>query len=215
MRFVFIDESGGALFLKDGNQYKQISNVPYSISSPVQVSPGERLEIYKNVSSVDPEQKLTRVKVATLTAPSPTEDDSTSVLSVIRLTGGESGFQNVYYDDDTREFPERSFRVLNLGQRSMAIALDDIRATVDPGEAKILQPEPDRKNRVSVQVAESGSTGWQMLYQSVAMLRPSERVTGVLVFSPSGMRHTYTEDEIKVFGEPPPGHVWLTYTEKL
>jgi hypothetical protein len=85
---------------------------------------------------------------------------------------------------------------------------------VEPGRAEVIQAEPDSKHRLIVRVAVLNGEEWGLLYDSVVMMRPGERVTGVLVYSPSGMRHTYTPAELVEFGDPPPRHQWLMYTEK-
>jgi hypothetical protein len=78
-----------------------------------------------------------------------------------------------------------------------------------------VQPEIDGRNRVHTKAAVQTPAGWQMLHDSLTIVRPRQRVTAVCVYSPNGMKQAYDEDELARIGAPPPGHFWLTYTEVL
>jgi len=41
----------------------------------------------------------------------------------------------------------------------------------------------------------------------------SRRVQPVTPSCPNGPLHTYTAEELAEFGNPKPGHFWLTYTD--
>jgi len=53
-----------------------------------------------------------------------------------------------------------------------------------------------------------------LIQDNVTVIRPSERIMGVLVYSPGGMRHTFSAAEIAEMGPPKPGCFWLTFSDK-
>lgn len=87
--------------------------------------------------------------------------------------------------------------------------------TVEPGGTKIVRPVTDTRFRLRTKVAALTPGGWSLLDSNVTILKADTRITGVLVFSPSGMRHLYDESTLYGRVPPPPGHVWLMYSDPL
>lgn len=216
-RFLFLDETPGAYSLKTGTAYRQVSSAPYAISPPLTVPPNTRLEIYQTAPQADPVTgKKEQLKIATLTPPA----DITSALVVVTPrppapgTTGTPAPDISYFNTDIRAFPQGGIRVINLGHAPLGTQFDNTPAfQLQPGETRIVTPTPDSKNRVVVKIAVSEGDNWRLLSNKIAMLKPGQRMTGVFVYSQSGLLHTYTREELAEFGKPAPGHFWLTYTD--
>ena len=217
LRFLFLDEKPGAYSLKTGPAFRQISSAPYAISPPITVQPKDRLEIYQTTAQPDPVTgKKELLKIATLTPPA----DITSALVVVtpRLpapgTTGTPPPDIAYFNSALGAFPAGGIRVINLGRAPLGTQFDKAPAfLLQPGETRIVSPTPDSKNRVVVKIAVSEGDTWRLLSNKIAVLKPGQRMTGVFVYSSSGLLHTYTAEELAEFGQPKPGHFWLTYTD--
>ncbi|WP_309396810.1 hypothetical protein [Cerasicoccus maritimus] len=212
VRFLFLDESTGHYEAEIKGKTLLINRYPYSISDPLEVSVGERIPVYRVTETPEGPQ---RVQIADV----PAGSESGSILAVLaprRPTAESSLAYGVKtFDSDPDDFPVGSLRILNLGRSTAAFALGPERVLIKPGESHVVDPQPDRKNRFFARIAERTDDGWEVRYDNVEILRPGERVTGLFVYSPSGMKHTFTEAELEVSGDPPPSHYWLTYTERL
>ncbi len=218
LRFLFLDETPGAYSLKTGATFRQLSATPYAIGRPVVARPAARLELFKDSPAPDPlTGKIVRIKVATVTAPA----DTPSALVVLTPRPAEPGattapaYDVAFYNNDPRDFPARSIRILNLGHAAVATQFGSAQTVTPPGSAQVVQPTPDQRDRVFGKIAVQTAAGWELLYNRITILRATERVTGVFVYSPSGLRHTYTAQELAERGPPSPGHFWLTYGETL
>ncbi|WFB34631.1 hypothetical protein P3T73_10700 [Kiritimatiellota bacterium B12222] len=219
VRMLFLDESQGqgySVKLEEG--FQKVSSYPYAISNMILRPAGSELEVYKNLPPPppNPQQNIRnqdtespRVKIATLKVP----DKTTSVLAVIRPGDSKADTHVALYNSDLQHYPENAIRIINLGLTPIAASINDKVKKIAPGNLAVFTPNPDPKNRVVVQVAQQGKDNWKYIYDSVQVLKPGNRVTGVVVFSPSGMRHTYTALEIQEFGEPKPRHQWLSYID--
>lgn len=217
LRFLFLDEKPGSYSLKSGQSHRQISPAPYAISTPITIAPKERLDIYQLSSVPDPiTGKKEPVKLAALTPPA----NLTSALVVVTPRPPAPGStvpsppDIVYFDTSTEVFPAGTIRVINLGRAPLGTKFDKIEPfLLQPGQTRLVTPTPDSKNRTVVKIAVSEGENWKLLSNKIVVLKPSQRMTGVFVYSPSGLLHTYTSDEIAEFGKPKPGHHWLTYTD--
>jgi hypothetical protein len=217
LRFLFLDEKPGSYSLKSGNAYRQISPAPYAISTPITVQPQDRLDIYQLPAAPDPVTgKKEPLKIASITAPA----TLTSALVVVspRPPTPESPIPPppgiTFFDTSIDAFPPGGVRVINLGRSPLGTQFDKIAPfLLQPGETRIVTPVPDAKNRLVVRIAVSEGEAWKLISNKIAVLKPGQRMTGVFVYSPSGMLHTYTSDELAEFGRPNPGHFWLTYTD--
>ncbi len=217
LRFLFLDEKPGAYSLKSGDALRKISSAPYAISTPITVQPKGRLDIYQLSSVPDPVTgKNEPVKIASLTPPG----RLTSALVVVtpRPPTPESPVppppEITYFDTSIDAFPAGGIRVINLGRAPLGTKFDHIEPfLLQPGETRIVTPVPDAKNRIVVKIAVSEGDTWKLLSNKIAFLKPGQRMTGVFVYSPSGLLHTYTSEELAEFGRPNPGHFWLTYTD--
>ncbi|HSI09547.1 MAG: hypothetical protein ACAH89_08010 [Rariglobus sp.] len=218
LRFLFLDETPGAYALKVDNGFKQISSAPYAISplfTPTGASP---LDIYKTNPIPDPVSgKKERIKVARVVPPTTT----TSALVILTprppAAGATAGAVPVYdvefIDSDPEAYPLGTVRILNRGHAVMAAQFGDETVTTEPGATRIVKPATDPRFRLRAKVATQTPGGWELLDSNVTLLKADTRITGVLVFSPSGMRHLYDESTLYGRGAPPPGHVWLMYSD--
>lgn len=216
LRFLFLDETAGAYAVKTGSTFRQISSTPYAISAeftPADLTP---LEIYKTNPAPDPVTgKTERVKIAGITPPVTT----TAALFIITPrpqpagTTAPASYSVEMIDSDARAAPAGSLRILNRGLVSLAAQIGTEQISANPGDTRLFKPVTDQRFRVRIKIAVNNQDGWKLIDDRIAKVRADTRTTGILVFSPSGMRHTYPEDEIISRGPPPPGHFWLTYTD--
>ncbi|HEY9249526.1 MAG TPA: hypothetical protein VIO38_10355 [Rariglobus sp.] len=216
LRFLFLDETPGAYSLKLAREFRVLSTSPYQIGSPVLAKPASHLELYKDGPAPDPlTGRITPVKIATVTVP----DNISSSLVVLTPQATEPGsvappvYDIAFFNTDPAAFPARSIRILNLGRAALAAQFGDIRAVAQPGTSQVQPLTADRRNRVFSKIAVQTPAGWKLLYDNTLIVRPETRLTGVFVYSPSGLRYSYTPDELAEYGNPPPGHFWLTYAD--
>ncbi len=216
LRFLFLDESPGAYQLQTGASYRRLSSAPYVISKPVVAKPTDKLKIFKDDLIPDPlTGKKARAQIATVTPPA----DTTDALVVITPRPVEAGstlapvYEVNFIKNDPASFIPGSVRILNLGRAAMAAGFGAPPVIVPSGSVQVVQPVTDARHRFFSRIAIQTAEGWRSLYDTIMVVRPNERITGVFVYSASGLRYTYTEAEIAENGPPPPGHFWLTYSD--
>lgn len=216
LRFLFLDESTGAYSLKNGADFKRLSAAPYTISPPYTPPDLKRLDIYKVSSTLDPKTGLpVQVLITSFTPPSGTK--SALVIVTPRPAAPGSNIPPPYdvefIDNDASSFPGGSIRLLNRGKATMAARLAGEQITAEPGTSKIISPVADQRGRLRILIAVQGPDQWRMIDDNVAIVKPDTRVTGVLVYSPSGMKFRLGPYILAERGDSPPSHAWLTYTD--
>ena len=216
LRFLFIDETPGGYALKTPGGYRSISSAPYSISAPYTPSGVAPLEIYKNSPHRDPETgEIVRVRVARLTPPT----DTTSALVILTpqpLPAGADGpppFKIEVLDCDPANWPAGSLRILNRGHSAMAAQIGTEQLVVAPGDTRLLQPDVDHRHRIRTRIGAQTPAGWKIIDDNVAVIPSGARMTGLFVFSPSGLRSRFGDSILAERGDPPPAHVWLTFSD--
>ena len=217
LRFLFLDETPGAYFVKVGEQEVQVSSNPYELSSPFVPATFDRIDLFKAGPHPDPATGgIALVKVAAF---SPPNNTPVSLVIVTPRPPIDATSPAVYavelIDGNPEKFPAGSVRIINRGRTAMAARFGISEVVTAAGDTRIVRPLADRKNRVFFKIAVQGQQngGWQMLQDSLAVIRPEERMIGILVYSPGGMKHLMTPSELREFGTPKPGHFWLTCTD--
>lgn len=216
LRFLFLDETAGAYSLKIGETYRRVSASPYTISppyAPVDVTP---LQLCKEGVVPDPKTgEIPRVRVATVFPPVGTT--SSLVIITPRPPSGDTpdalSYDVEYIDSAASAFPAGALRILNRGRADMAARLSGEQIVAAPGSVKIISPVADHRGRLRVMVAVQSPDQWRLIDDNVVIVKPDIRVTGVLVYSPSGMKFRLGPYILAERGDPPPSHVWLTYTD--
>ena len=218
LRFLFLDESPGAYSVKVNTHFQQLSTSPYAVSAPFTPEAGDHIDLYKTNPIADPKTgKIERIKIATVTPPI----NSASALVIVsprpQLNGSATApaYNIEVIDSDPRTFPAGSLRILNRGFAAMAAQFGPDQVVTQPGATQLVHPDADQRNRVYTKVAVQSAGNWKLIYNAMTIVRPTERVTGIFVYSPSGMIQNYTADEIEQHGPPPPAHFWLTFSESL
>ena len=216
LRFLFLDETAGAYSLKLGETFKRLSASPYTISPPYIPVDLTRLEIYKASTTLNPETGLPgQIRIATFTPPA----NTTSALVIVTPRPAPAGsteppvYGVEFIDSNPSTFPGGSLRILNRGQTTMAARLAGGQTVVEPGASKIISPIADERGRLRILVAVQGPGQWQLIDDNVAIVKPDTRLTGLLVYSPTGMKFRLGPYILAERGDPPPSHVWLTYTD--
>jgi hypothetical protein len=218
LRFLFLDETPGFYALKlDEKNYRRVSANPYEISAPYTPASVEPMEIYKTSRTIDPATgEPRRIRIARFVPPNNTP--SALVIVTPRPPAAPDApldFKVEIIDCNPADFPGGSIRIVNRGRGGMAAQFGETRIIVQPGETKVVRPKVDHRNRMLSRVAAEEASGWRVLSKTFAVLEPTERVFGILIYSPGGMRHTRTPQEIAEFGPPKPGHFWLTFSDRL
>ena len=95
----------------------------------------------------------------------------------------------------------------------MAARLAGEQISVERGASRIISPVADERGRLRILVAVQNPDQWKLIDDNVAIMKPDNRLTGLLVYSPSGMKFRMSHDLLAERGDPPPTHVWLTYTD--
>lgn len=217
LRFLFLDESPGTYFVRSGKEDIPVSSTPYSISAPFAPPSFERVDLYRTGAALDPVTgQPVRLKVAGFNLPVGTP---LALVVVTPRVPSDQATPATYavdiIDGNPNDFPAGSIRLINRGQASMAARFGATEVMAAAGETRVVRPKIDGRGRVrfkiAVQAPQAG--GWQMLQDSLAVIRPQERMIGLLVYSPGGMKHLLTPGELAESGPPPPGHFWLTCTD--
>lgn len=216
LRFVFIDETAGSYSLKIGKEFKKISSSPYSISPIITPPNFGQLEIHKTLPTIDPVtgEKI-RIKLTSFAPPTTT----TAALAIVtpRFPSDPTLAPTAsieFIDNDPSAYPAGSIRILNRSQQPMAAQFGTATFRVEPSTTQIVRPVTNERGLVRSRIASPTANGWKVIDDNVAVVTPDTRVTGLFLFSPSGMRFRFNEAFIAERGEPPPSHVWLTYTDK-
>lgn len=213
IRFLFLDETPGQYTAGTPSGIRRVSDGPYEISAPFTPPDFRSFPLLKVLT--DPKLGTSApVKVATINVPG----DTRSVLAIISPRPARSPDEPPAYsveiiDCDPAKFPDGSIRVINRAQTAMAAQFGDKLVLVNPGEDKVVQPAPDKRHRVASRVATQITSGWKIITSQTTLLLPGQRVFGIFIHSPSGMRHTYTAAELAELGPPPPGDFWLTFSD--
>jgi len=216
--FLFLDESEGAFYLKSATGYELLSGSPYSVEGRKTFKPGERIEIYKTLNRkvlTDDARVASasgrRVKVAEFPAPL----DTASALAVLAPGPNEGGIPSYrvrFFEESPEEQVGGTIKLINLGQTRSAVALGAEYVVLQPGQIETIQAPVDSRNRLKVQVADELGGDWNVIERRVVFLRPNESMTGIFVYSPTGMKHLYSSGELlSLGGDPPPGHAWLQF----
>lgn len=207
LRFLFLDESRSAYFLQLEDETVRLSAAPYSISPPITVQYGQTLNILQANTSRKSEA---RREILNIQAP----DQGNSALVVVEPQSGKSSdYRYSILETGSARRDPQSLQIFNLGLTETAVLIGESKALIPAGETKLMNINPDAKHRVIAKVGERTTEGWRMLYDGVIALRPEQKMTAVIVYSPTGLRYTYTKQEIQEFGEPEPGHFWLTFLD--
>ncbi|MDF3056181.1 MAG: hypothetical protein K0R17_396 [Rariglobus sp.] len=216
LRFLFLDETPGYYSLKLANGSRQISSNPYEISAPYTPADFKSFDVYKTLP--DPKTGSIRpVKIATVTPPANTPSALVIITPRPAASPDASPVYNVeLVDSNPALFPAGSIRIINRSPVSMAAQFSDSRVVTAPGEVSLVQPVTDARRRILFKIAiqvQQEAGGWQLIQDDITVIRPKERMVGILVYSAGGMRHMLTAEEIAEMGAPKPGCFWLTFSD--
>lgn len=216
LRFLFLDETPGYYSLKTATSSRQLSSNPYEISAPYTPADFKPFDVYKTLP--DPATGTAKpVKIATVT---PLANTPSTLVIITPRPAATPDVAPVYkvelIDSNPADFPAGSIRIINRSPVSMAAQFSDSRVLTAPGEVKLVQPVADARRRILFKIAiqiQQDTGGWQLIQDDITVIRPAERMVGILVYSPGGMRHMMSAEEIAEMGPPKPGCFWLTFSD--
>jgi hypothetical protein len=216
LRFLFIDETPGVYSIKPAQEHIQISAHPYEVSAPFTPEDAKPLAVYKALP--DPVTGVLKpVRIASITPP----PRITSALVIITPRPAATPdvapvYESEIINSDPVTFPAGTLRIINRSTVPMAARFSAESVITQPNEISLLRPATDAYHRsffkIAIQVQNSAG-GWRLIQNSITVIPPTQRMVGILVFSPGGMRHMLTPAELAEFGPPKPKHFWLTYSE--
>jgi hypothetical protein len=217
--FLFLDESEGSFYIKTDGGFELLSGAPYSVTNTRSFLPGTSIEIYKDLRmqvddtlNSEDEQRQRKAKVADLMVPSNLESALVVLAPVSTGPNGMPIFKERYFEEPLIDSASGSIQLINLGVSRTAAALGTERVVLEPGEVKTIKAPTDSRNRLKVQVADDLDGKWKVIERRVVFLSPGELLTGVFVYSASGMKHSYSRSELLSMGkDPPPCHAWLQF----
>jgi len=213
IRFLFLEETPGQYSLQMGEETRQLTSAPYAISPAITPPDLRELQVFKIGNTRNPETgEYPRVQVAALIPP----NQSGTALIILRPdpnTPNGIPFLMEVIDSDPKAWPVGSIRIFNRGQVNMAADIGGKMVTVRPNTHVVIPAVGDHRHRIRARIATQDPDGWQLIDDSIAVLRPQSRLTGLMLHSPSGLRFRYGDDFIEQRGPPPPSHVWLTYSD--
>jgi hypothetical protein len=215
LRFIFIDETPGYYSIKPSTIYRQISANPYEISAPFTPADFKSFDVYKTLA--DPVSGQPKpVKIASVTPPA---DTAAALVIITPRPAADPQTPAVYkveiIDSDPKTFPAGSLRIINRSPVPMAAQFGTQNVITPSGEISLIQPVTDARHRTLFKIAIQiqNASGWKLIEDSITVIRPAERMVGILVYSPNGMRHMMSADEIAEMGPPKPGCFWLTFSD--
>ncbi len=216
LRFLFLDESPGHYSVKVGTAFRQVSANPYEISAPYIPADFKGVEIFKSFPDSTTGQNRP-IKIASLTPPANTPSALVIITPRPAVTPDVAPvYQVELIDSNPSLFPAGSIRIINRSPVAMAAQFSESRVVTEPGEISLVQPVTDSRRRILFKIAiqiQQDAGGWRLIQDSITVIRPNERMVGILVYSPGGMRHTFTADEIAEMGPPKPGCFWRAFSD--
>jgi hypothetical protein len=216
LRFLFVDETPGYYSIKPSTTYRQISANPYEISAPFTPADFKPFDVYKTLP--DPVTgQLKPIKIATVTPPASTPSALVIITPRPPVDDQTPAVYNVeVIDSNPNDFPAGSIRIINRSPVAMASQFSDSRIVTPASGISLIKPVTDSRHRalfkIAIQVQQEAG-GWRLIQDSITVIRPAERMVGILVYSPGGMRHMMSADEIAEMGPPKPGCFWLTFSD--
>lgn len=211
LRFLFLDESPGSYSVKNPQGYTDLGATPYVVSAPQTFTPGDRIELFKELR--DPTTGLP-VRTRVLARQVPATSHALIVITPSTPSAdGTRDYQSRLFETDPAKTPPRSVRILNLGTQPVSARFGSRITDIAPGESNLLVPDLDSRGRSRAFVALRDPQAPKMLFNSFISFPDGRRMTGIIVHSPSGLRHTYTQDELTTMAPPRAGHFWLSFTD--
>ncbi len=214
LRFLFIDETPGDYLIRENGGYRPVGVEPYAVSTPYVPREPKPFALYKSLPADDGTSARTPVRIATVTPPR----DLASALVIVTPRPRSSPTEPYDYrvevvDSSPASFPAGSLRIINRSPAPMAGDFGGARVLVAPGTEQVITPATDARHRLFFKVAAQEGETWTLLSRNITVIRPGDRMTGLLVHSPGGMRHLLSAEELAIFGEPRPRNHWLLYTD--
>lgn len=233
LRFIFLDDQPATYTLQvEGNRGERVDTrtmtvEPYTISPPLAVLAGQKIRVARSDAGTaeqpaaqgqngkDSDGRNEASVIGDFNAP-----DASRLIVMHPAARNEAGhWRSLSFPDDTESFPKGSIRVINLSDAPAVGAFGNEGVQLAPGEARIIHPRLDARQRTRTRIGvlknADSADGRKIIYNSITSIANGQRVTGVLVYSPSGLSFTYTDTQLEELDPLPADYFWLTSTDRI
>jgi hypothetical protein len=199
LRFMSWETPATDLFLVTGKELKPLNIPAYNVSSPVALPVGA-VEVRLAKKVVTAEAGETAVVVAQAMLP----ESAVGALVVLLPPTPDAPAESrrlLVFPDSPADFPAKSIRLINLSGNNSAVRIAGDDHTVPFGKSKITPMTLDRLGRCLVTAAVVDGGSWKVVYKDMLAPEPTQRVTLLLVYSPTGAGTSMSYDEILAGGK--------------
>jgi len=199
LRFMSWETPITDLFLVVGKELKPLSIPAYNASNAVALQVGTfEVRLAKRIATA--EGGLTTVVVAQATLP----EGATGALIVL-LPAAQAveamGPRLLVFPDSPTDFPAKSIRLINLSGNNSAVRIAKEDYSVPFGQSKVVPLAFDGLGRCLVTAAVLDSGNWTIVFKDMLAPAPTQRVTLLLAYSPTGAGTAMSFDEIQAGGK--------------
>ncbi len=199
LRFMSWETPVTDLFLVVGKELKPVSIPAFNVSAPVSL-PSGTIEVILMKKVATSEGGQTPVVVAQAVLPEGAAG-ALVVLLPAASTDTTAAYRLLVFSDSPSDFPAQSIRVINLSGNNSAVRIagDDYR--IPFGQSKITPLSLDRLGRCLVTAAVVENGDWNIVYRDMLAPEHTQRVTLLMVYSPTGAGTSMSYDEILAGGK--------------
>jgi len=199
LRFMSWETPITDLFLVVGKELKPLSIPAYNASSAVALQAGTlEVRLAKKIATVEGGQTTVVVSQAIL------PQGSTGALIVLlpaAQTDQAKGPRLLVFPDSPTDFPAKSIRLINLSGSSSAVRIAKEDHSIPFGQSKVAPLALDGLGRCLVTAAVLDEGNWMVVYKDMLAPEPTQRVTLLLAYSPTGAGTAMSHDEIMAGGK--------------
>lgn len=209
VRVMTLDHLPNDVQLKINDELADVDFPYLSIGHRFLLESGSNLEFFQELPDPnDPDGGVRIVNVGTVEIP----NGAGLYLIILKFNPTaelvSERVQGRVYREDSETFPPGSVQVVNLSHETIATKISGKEAVIKPYGVHLFHPKLQRyRYRIQAVVEDDGS--WDILHSGVASMQTGARVYCFALYDRFGMRHLYSEMELKSKGDPDPTFFWL------
>jgi hypothetical protein len=178
VRFIGIETTRSDLYIKQGDDFEEVMVPLYKRSDSYKVeTEGSRLQLYTKIETEEG-------PIFEIAAEGKLPSGAESALGVYIITPNGKP-QLYFYSDDWADFPQRSYRLINISPVVISSKVDDSLIQVQPLQSGVVKiSSKSEVPSVSViTVYKDSQNEWKSIYDQRVLLRPDWRITGIVVLT--------------------------------